>query len=125
MSDKDGRVVWVDGDEPLGDIVRPIEQIPLDPQMYNYSQQIENDLQMVSGITEYQRGSAPEIRRTATEANLIQSATNARVSDKLAQVEHFIGEIAERIVQLAQQYLTGEQVARIVHPAGPGGWVKS
>jgi len=124
LSDKDGRVVWVDGDEPLQDIVVPIGQIPLDPQMYSYSQQIEQDLQLVSGITEYQRGAAPEIRRTATEASLIQSATNARVSDKLAQIERFMAEVAERIVQLAQVYLTGEQVARLVGQDGQKQWVQ-
>lgn len=124
LSDKDGRIVWVEGDEPLQDIVSPIAQIPLDPQMYTYSQQIEQDLQLVSGVTEYQRGAAPEIRRTATEASLIQSATNARVSDKLAQIEQFMATIAKRIVQLAQVYLTGDQVARIVGPDGAKQWVQ-
>lgn len=121
-SDKDGRLVPVHGDVQLGDIVLPIPQTPLDAQMYNYSQTIEQDVELISGITEYQRGSAPEIRRTATEANLIQSGTDARVSDKLAQVEHFIAEVAERVVQLAQQYLTGEEVVRTLGPMGGQQW---
>ena len=124
MSDKDNRVVWVEGDEPLENIVVPIGQIPLDPQMYTYSQQIEQDLQLVSGITEYQRGAAPEIRRTATEASMIQSASNARVSDKLAQIERFMADVAERIVQLAQVFLTGEQIARMAGQDGQQQWVK-
>lgn len=124
MSDKDGRIVWIDGDEDLARIVQPIAQVPLDPQMYQYSNQIEADIELVSGVSEYQRGAPSEIRRTATEANMIQDATNARVSDKLAQVELFMSEIARRIVQLAQMYLTGEQVARIVGPDGAQNWVK-
>jgi len=56
----------------------------------------------------------PEIRRTATEAAIIQDAANARVSDKLAIVEKSIGECGRRMIMLAQQYMTGEQAVRIV-----------
>jgi hypothetical protein len=38
----------------------------------------------------------PEIRRTATEAAIIQDAANARVSDKLAIVEKSIGDCGRR-----------------------------
>jgi hypothetical protein len=42
-----------------------------------------SDIDSVSGVSEYQRGALPEIRRTATEAGIIQDAANARSSDKL------------------------------------------
>ena len=60
----------------------------------------------------------PEIRRTATEASIIADAQNARAADKLATVELSIGEIARRVIQLMQQYMTGQQVARIVETGG-------
>jgi hypothetical protein len=56
----------------------------------------------------------PEIRRTATEAAIVQDASNARASDKLAIIERSIGECARRLVMLAQQFMTGEQAIRIV-----------
>lgn len=121
-SDEDGRMIPIEGDEELARLVQPLQQISLDPQMYNYSETIENDLDLVSGVTEYQRGSAPEIRRTATEASLLQNATNARVSDKLAQIEHFMSDIAEAIIQLAQMYMTKDEVARLVRDDGEVQW---
>jgi len=69
-------------------------------------------------VSEYARGQFPEIRRTATEASLIADAGNARAADKLAIVELGIGHVARRIIQLMQQFMTGEQVARVVGRGG-------
>lgn len=123
LSDEDNRLIFVDGDHDLTNIVVPLPQTQLDPMMYQYSTQIENDVDLISGVSEYQRGSQSEIRRTATEAAMIQDASNARSADKLAQIEDFMSEIAERVLQLAQQFLTGEHVARIVGPDGAATWV--
>jgi hypothetical protein len=79
---------------------------------------IEEDIYTVSGVSEYARGQFPEIRRTATEASLIADAGNARAADKLAIVELGIGHVARRIIQLMQQFMTGEQVARVVGRGG-------
>jgi hypothetical protein len=105
----------VDETNPLGDLVVPMPQNPMDASLYNYSDQIEQDLDRVSGVNEYARGSIPEIRRTATEAAMIQDAANSRAADKLARVEECISMTARRVTQVAQQFLTGEQVARITN----------
>jgi hypothetical protein len=76
---------------------------------------ISNDLDRISGVSDYQRGSPQQqIRRTATEAAMIQDAANARAQDRLAKVETVLSEVAERVIGLMQQYTTGDQVARIV-----------
>ena len=85
-------------------------QTPLSPEIYNMSSIIEEDINTVSGVSEYARGQLPEIRRTATEASqLIADAGNARAADKLAIVELGIGHVARRVIQLMQQFMTGEQ----------------
>ena len=118
-SDQDGRLVpVVDENKPLQEVVVPMPQTPLSPEIYNTSAIIEEDINTVSGVSEYARGQMPEIRRTATEASIIADAGNARAADKLAIVELSIGQIARRIIQLMQQFMTGEQMARI---AGKGG----
>lgn len=123
-STKDGAMIpVVDENQPLSDVVMPLPQVPMDANLYQYSEVIESDIDRVSGISEYQRGGLPEIRRTATEASIVQDAANARSADKLALVEEVIREVAERLVQLAQQFLTGEQVARIVGSSGQNVWV--
>jgi hypothetical protein len=55
----------------------------------------------------------PEIRRTATEASIIADAGNARAADKLATVELAIAQIGRRVIQLMQQFMTGEQMAQV------------
>ena len=113
-SDTDGRFVpVVDENRNLGDVVIPLAQVPLAPEIYNHSSIIEGDINVVSGVSEYARGQMPEVRRTATEASIIADAGNARASDKLAKIELFIGSVARKIIQLLQQYMTQEQMVRI------------
>jgi len=113
-SDTDGRFVpVVDENRNLADVVIPLAQVPLAPEIYNHSSIIEGDINVVSGVSEYARGQMPEVRRTATEASIIADAGNARASDKLAKIELFIGYVARKIIQLMQQYMTQEQMVRI------------
>ena len=118
-SDEDGRLVpVVDENKPLSEVVIPMPQIPISGDIYAYSNIIEDDINTVSGISEYARGAMPEIRRTATEASIIADAQNARAADKLALVEIAIGQIGRRVIQLIQQYMTGEAMARVAQKGG-------
>ena len=118
-SDEDGRLVpVVDENKPLSEVVIPMPQTPLSPEVYNMSAIIEQDINTVSGVSEYARGQMPEIRRTATEASIIADAGNARVSEKLAIVELGISECARRVIQVMQQFMTGEQIVRVSARAG-------
>ena len=113
-SDEDGRFVpVVDENRNLGDIVVPLAQTPLAPEMYNHSHLIEADINTVSGVSEYQRGQMPETRRTATEASIIADAGNARAADKLATIEIIISKVARMVMQLMQQYMTEAQMIRV------------
>jgi hypothetical protein len=123
-SDLDNQIAYIEDDNiPLGDIVQPLPISMIDPQMYNYSQTIENDMDRVSGVSEYMRGASPEIRRTATEASMIQDAQNARSADKLAIIEGAIRNCARHLVALAQTYVQGEQVAQVVGGNAQQVWV--
>lgn len=113
-SDKDNRAIPVQGNGPLQDAIIPLPAQQPNPELYPQSEIIETDITGISGINEYMRGALPEIRRTATEAAIIQDTANARAADKLARVEKAIGEIGRRMIQLAQQYLHEAQVAHIV-----------
>ena len=118
-ADDDGRLVpVVDENKSLNEVVIPMPQTPLSPEIYNYSAIIEQDINTVSGVSEYARGSMPEIRRTATEASIIADAQNARAADKLAIIEIGIGHLARRVIQLMQQFMTGEQMAQVADRGG-------
>ena len=122
-SDEDNTMVPVVGNEPLTNVMMPIPAIPIPPDFYQQSELIEQDIDRISGVSEYQRGGMPEVRRTATEAAMMQDAANARSADKLAIVEGFIAVIASRLVALAQEMLTGDQVVRVVGQNGAVDWL--
>jgi hypothetical protein len=123
-SDEDNVMVPVISEENINNIVTPMPAVINPPEFYNQSSLISDDIRSVSGLNEYQGGGMPEIRRTATEAAIIQDAANARVSDKLAIVEKAIGECGRRLIMLAQQYMTGEQAVRIVGSEAEPVWLQ-
>lgn len=108
---------------PLNEVIVPLPQNAVEPQLYQYENSTLELMDRVSGASEYQQGAAPPIRRTATEASMIQDAANARAADKLARVELFIAEIAEKVVKLAQQYMTEDSVVRIIGKNGNPLWI--
>lgn len=123
-SDRDNQIVPVlPTNKPLNEVIVPLPQNAIEPQLYQYSQDIETNMDRVSGVSEYQQGQQPQVRRTATEASMIQDAANARSADKMAQVELLIAEVASRVVQLAQQYMTQDQEARVLGKNGFPIWV--
>ena len=62
------------------------------------------------------------MKRTATEAAMIQDSANSRAQDRLGRIEDPLARIGERIISLMQQFITGDQVARIVTMPGKA-WV--
>jgi hypothetical protein len=112
----------IDDNQPLQDVIMPVPITPMAGDLYQYSDIIQSDMDKVSGVNEYARGATPEIRRTATEAAMIQDGANARSADKLAVIEISIGNIARKVLQLAQQFMTGEQAARIIGADGKQFW---
>jgi hypothetical protein len=124
QSDEDNTFVPVaDENRPLNEVVAPLPQVPLPPDLYNTSQIVENDMGTVTGVSEYQRGQVPETRRTATEAAIISDSVNARAADKLSLIEHGIAAVAKKVIGCAQQFTTGDQVARVVGPRKASLWV--
>jgi hypothetical protein len=122
QSDRDNEMVPTTGAVPLNEAVVPMPRIPLDPQLYQNSDMIVQDINMITAVNEYARGGQSETRRTATEASIIQDAANARAADKLAKVEKIIGRCASRLVALAQQYMTEPQTVRITGKNGHPLW---
>lgn len=122
-SDEDNVMVPVASDEPITNVITPMPAVINPPDMYNVSNMILGDIDRISGVGEFMRGGVSEITRTATEAAMMQDAMNARTSDKLAEIERTIGRTARRLINLAQQFMTGEQVVRVVGSTAMPIWV--
>jgi hypothetical protein len=121
--DSDNVMVPVISDESLNSVIVPMPAVISPPEFYNQSEMILNDINRITGLPEFMNGGLPEIRRTATEVSAVQDAANARTADKLAIVELAIGAVARRLLMLAQQFMTGEQVARLMGKDGEPIWV--
>lgn len=98
-----GQAVPVDGDQPLQDLVQPMQLAPIASENYASSEQIMNDIREITGITEYQRGIAPEITRTATEASIMEGAANVKIKSKLAAIESATRAAGELILAIASE----------------------
>lgn len=122
-SDVHNAIAEVESSENLRDVFQPVPQTDVRPELYQQSDLIKGDINDVSGVSDYQRGALPEIRRTATEASIIQDTANARAADKLAQIEWRLAEVGYRLLQLAQTHMDGELVARITGEDGSMQWV--
>jgi hypothetical protein len=83
------QIVKIKGDRSLEEVVRPINLTPLSADVYNVSELITRDVFEITGVNEYLRGATPQIRRTATEASIIEGASNVKTAHRLALVEEF------------------------------------
>lgn len=127
QSDQDNTIVPVDlaaaVSGTLNGVIIPMPQEGVPPDFYNQSAQITEDIDRVSGVSDYMRGAQSEIRRTATEAAMIQDAQNARAQEKLVRIEMVLSEIGTRVVKLMQQYMTGEMAVRVVGSSASQTWI--
>ena len=122
-SDDDNVLVPVKGNENLQNVVVAMPAYINPQDYYNQSALITNDIDRVSGVSEYQRGAIPETTRTAREASIIAEAGNARVAEKLVSIENSIAACASNLIMLGQQFLTGEQTVRIVGTEAAPVWL--
>ena len=118
-SDIDNTMIPVMSDGNPANVITPLPAVITPSDFYDQSAMISNDIDRVSGVTDYQRGAtANTMKRTATEAAMIQDSANARAQDRLAGIEGSLARLGERIIALMQQFMTGEQVARVVTMPG-------
>lgn len=118
-SDIDNTMIPVLSDN-LQNAIIPLPAVITPSEFYDQSGMISNDLDRVSGVSDYNRGGQAQVhvKRTATEAAMIQDGANSRAQDRLAKIETVLAQLGERIIGLMQQYMTGDQVARIVTMPG-------
>lgn len=103
-SRKDGALVRVINDVDLNKAALPLPDSQLPTDRYQLNNIIEADITQVTGISDYERGAYTNLRRTATEASIIQDSSSLRQQDKLRRVEDAATEIAKRMKALAQAF---------------------
>lgn len=112
---------------PIGELFQMIAPPGIPEDVYNVAAVIAGDMDEITGVNEYLRGQMSEVRRTATEASIIEGSSNTKIRHKLALVERAVREVGQCLVELAAEvlpttnvrelelYLTGEEaVAALV-----------
>jgi len=82
---------------------------------YNEEVVIKDDMETVSGINDYAKGSGSEAKNeTATGIMLLQEASSSRLKYKLDNLEDSLKEFGEQLLALNQQYIDKPTKIRIV-----------
>jgi hypothetical protein len=107
-----GHKIFMNTNDPGAITAIEMPQLPFTS--YKEEEAIRMDLQTITGVSDYARGSdATRMNETATGISLIQEAANERFNAKVRNMEQAIGEMVELMVALYQQYITKERVFRI------------
>jgi hypothetical protein len=102
MSDVVNAVVEVEAnDRQLSDIIAPLTSQPLLADVYAVDNIIKQDMYEISGANEYLRGAAPVTRRSATEATIMEGASNIKVAHKLHQIEQAVRGVGQLLLEYA------------------------
>ena len=116
---------------PIENIIAPMQIPALSADVYNVSELLQNDIFEITGINEYLRGSLPTTRRTATEATIIEGASNVKSQFKLRQVEKAARKLGRIILGFAadifpktdfeelQLYLAGREAELVTRTTSP------
>lgn len=105
-------IIPVPEGEDIDEIFGVVDQIQVPADFYNQSLLISQDIDEVSGVTEFQRGVA-SAGGTATEAAILSSASNARSSEKLRRLERAMASVARNTLMLMQQFMTNSMTLRV------------
>lgn len=123
-------VIEIEAPEPLDYLIQYIAPQPISQDSYNLDAQIRADINELTGVNEYLRGVPQNISRTATEATIIEGATNIRTRHKLLQVERAARDMGQLLLDTVRdvlpltnfeemrQYITGREAERLNRATG-------
>lgn len=102
---------------PLGNLFAPKPVAAIDMRVFDPTY-ILNDMERISGVQEALSSamSAPGNPRTATEANIQQSGTNARTGADRDYLESLLTDLAQYTAEQALQCLSLQEVQRMAGP---------
>jgi hypothetical protein len=117
-------------DMPLENLINYIAPQPMSRDAYEMDGVIRSDINELTGVNEYLRGIPQDISRTATEASIIEGATNIRTRHKLLAVERAARDIGQTLLDVIRDvlpltdfnemamYVTGREAEKINRASG-------
>lgn len=102
----------------LDDVVRPLSRQATPSDAYVMDDKLQDAMQQVLGINDFQAGGVGADRMSATAAAVVDGVATLRAQDKLASLEASISGIGLRILLLCQEFLDDQRAIRIAGPNG-------
>lgn len=91
-------IIEVEGNDPFERSIMAVTPTPIDSSTYALDQQIQQDINEITGVNDYLRGGG--VKRTATEASIIEGATNVRTRHKLLDVEYAARQVGQLLLDI-------------------------
>lgn len=110
---EDGTIIRKVSGEQL---IRPIQDAPLDQQSYTELALLKNDMVELLGATDSARGVASA--DSATEAGILEKRLDVKEGDKQSIVIDWLQLIAKKLDQLVQQNIERDEAVKITGPEG-------
>lgn len=120
---EDGSMVGIETEEPLESIIVPLQDANL-TYPFEVENRIVNDINVISGINEFQRGSAKDIPGTLGQTQIAEAHSQSRRDQEQSLVEDYVEKIYQRLLQLNQAFLQNPVYANIVGPNGSTEWLE-
>jgi len=104
----------------MNEIIQPVPRLATPSDNYVMEGKLQDYMQRVLGITDFQMGSMQGASRVSgTASAAIEGAATTRALDKLTNVEEAAEAVAVRILALCQQFLNNSKAIRIAGPDAP------
>ena len=105
-------------------VIQEYVRNPLPADTYNLEAKLQDWLQRVPGISDFQAGGMGADRMSGTAAAIVDGVATLRAQDKIAAVENAAAEIGMRIVHLVQENVDDGTILRVVGATGRTAWLQ-
>ena len=97
----------------INQLIQPIQRLPLSGDILNTKHDLEEYVQKILGINDFQAGGIGADRMSATAAAVVDGIATLRAQDKIAAVERGAAQVGNLILLLSQEFLDVPTVVRI------------
>ena len=97
----------------ISQLIQAIPRLPMSGEILNSKQELEEYVQKVLGINDFQAGGIGADRMSATAAAVVDGIATLRAQEKIAAVEDGASQIGNLILLLCQEFMDTPQIIRV------------
>lgn len=101
-------------EEAIDKTIWAVQDAQLPGDVYAAEERIKADINEISGITGYQRGTATTGADSATEAAIVEHQSQYRTNDRIEVVGAFAERVVRKIAQVSQLFLPLDEISSIL-----------